>query len=193
MAPSSATIQDTLKHKHRIQRPFLNTQLFTSLVLTAYTCMFCTYQSDPVWLPIKKGLGTLPRSTAHAAQERGLPLLVMCGLTSSPIHPSPLVTGSGLTSMMGFDASTFFSTWVSAEAPPTVAKYLMVYFALTVFPAPLSPLTMTDWLRFSLCVCMCVCVCVCVHMCTCVDHPTMAQWQRLRPSNACTVHLWEEG
>ena len=54
------------------------------------------------------------------------------------------------TSMMGFEASTFLSIWVSVEAPPTVAKYLMVYLALTVFPAPLSPLTMMDWLQPSL-------------------------------------------
>lgn len=45
---------------------------------------------------------------------------------------------------MGFEAKTFFSTCVSVEAPPTDAKYLMAYLALTVFPAPLSPLTMID-------------------------------------------------
>lgn len=52
--------------------------------------------------------------------------------------------------MIGLDASTFFSICVSAEAPPTMAKYRMAYLALTVFPAPLSPLTIIDWLRDSL-------------------------------------------
>ena len=56
-----------------------------------------------------------------------------------------------MASMMGEDASTLFSTWVSvAEVPPTVAKYRIAYFALTVLPAPDSPETMIDWLRFSL-------------------------------------------
>ena len=56
-----------------------------------------------------------------------------------------------IASMMGEDASTLFSTWVSvAEVPPTVAKYRMAYFALTVLPAPDSPETIIDWLRFSL-------------------------------------------
>ena len=53
--------------------------------------------------------------------------------------------------MMGLEARTFLSICVSAEAPPTEAKYLMAYLALTVFPAPLSPLTMMDWLQCSLC------------------------------------------
>ena len=52
--------------------------------------------------------------------------------------------------MIGFEAKTFFSTCVSVEAPPTDAKYLMAYLALTVFPAPLSPLTMIDWFNPSL-------------------------------------------
>ena len=55
-----------------------------------------------------------------------------------------------LTSMTGFEASTFFSTCVSDSEPPTAAKYLIAYFALTVFPAPLSPLTMIDWFCSSL-------------------------------------------
>ena len=47
--------------------------------------------------------------------------------------------------MMGLDARTFFSTWVSFCEPPTIAKYLMAYLADTVLPAPDSPLTMIDW------------------------------------------------
>jgi hypothetical protein len=31
------------------------------------------------------------------------------------------------------------------DEPPTVAKYLMAYFADTVFPAPDSPETIIDW------------------------------------------------
>lgn len=54
------------------------------------------------------------------------------------------------TSIMGLDAKTFFSICVSVDAPPTDAKYLMAYLALTVFPAPLSPLTMIDWFSPSL-------------------------------------------
>ena len=52
--------------------------------------------------------------------------------------------------MMGLDARTFLSICVSAKAPPTVAKYLMTNFALTVLPAPLSPLMTRDWLEPSL-------------------------------------------
>ena len=56
-----------------------------------------------------------------------------------------------MASMIGEDARTLFSTWVSwSEVPPTVAKYLMAYLALTVLPAPDSPDTIMDWLRFSL-------------------------------------------
>ena len=54
------------------------------------------------------------------------------------------------TSIIGLDAKTFFSICVSVDAPPTDAKYLMAYLALTVFPAPLSPLTMIDWFSPSL-------------------------------------------
>jgi hypothetical protein len=42
---------------------------------------------------------------------------------------------------MGLEASTLFSTCVSAWDPPTMAKYLIAYLADTVFPAPDSPLT----------------------------------------------------
>lgn len=49
------------------------------------------------------------------------------------------------TSIIGLDARTFFSTCVSVDEPPTVAKYLMAYFADTVFPAPDSPETIIDW------------------------------------------------
>ena len=56
-----------------------------------------------------------------------------------------------MASMIGEDAKTLFSTWVSvAEVPPTVAKYLIAYLALTVLPAPDSPDTIMDWLRSSL-------------------------------------------
>ena len=56
-----------------------------------------------------------------------------------------------MASMIGDEASTRFSTCVSvAEVPPTVAKYRIAYLALTVFPAPDSPETIMDWLRFSL-------------------------------------------
>ena len=56
-----------------------------------------------------------------------------------------------MASMIGDEASTRFSTCVSvAEVPPTVAKYRIAYLALTVFPAPDSPDTIMDWLRFSL-------------------------------------------
>ncbi len=54
------------------------------------------------------------------------------------------------TSMIGLEASTFFSIWVSASAPPTVAKYLMAYLAETVLPAPDSPDTMIDWFSSNL-------------------------------------------
>ena len=54
------------------------------------------------------------------------------------------------TSMMELDANTFFSMRVSEDAPFTVAKYLITNFALTVLPAPLSPLIMRDWLEPSL-------------------------------------------
>jgi hypothetical protein len=54
------------------------------------------------------------------------------------------------TSIIGLDAKTFFSTCVSVDEPPTVAKYLMAYFADTVFPAPDSPETMIDWSLSSL-------------------------------------------
>lgn len=52
--------------------------------------------------------------------------------------------------MMGLEAKTFSSTFASLAEPLTVAKYLMAYFADTVFPAPDSPLTMMDWFRSSL-------------------------------------------
>ena len=48
------------------------------------------------------------------------------------------------TSIIGLEASTFFSTCVSVAEPPTVAKYRMAYFADTVLPAPDSPDTMID-------------------------------------------------
>jgi hypothetical protein len=54
------------------------------------------------------------------------------------------------TSIIGLDAKTFFSTCVSVAEPPTVAKYLMAYFADTVFPAPDSPETIIDWSLSSL-------------------------------------------
>lgn len=53
--------------------------------------------------------------------------------------------------MIGFEARTFFSTWVSSWAPARVAKYLMAYLADTVLPAPDSPLTMMDWFSSNLC------------------------------------------
>jgi hypothetical protein len=46
--------------------------------------------------------------------------------------------------MIGFEARTFFSTWVSSDEPPTFAKYLIVYLAETVLPAPDSPETIID-------------------------------------------------
>lgn len=49
-----------------------------------------------------------------------------------------------MASMIGKEARTFFSTWVSVVEPPTVAKYRIVYLADTVFPAPDSPETMMD-------------------------------------------------
>lgn len=52
--------------------------------------------------------------------------------------------------MMGLEARTFFSIWVSVVEPPTVAKYRMAYFADTVLPAPDSPDTMILWSCFSL-------------------------------------------
>ena len=56
-----------------------------------------------------------------------------------------------MASMIGDEARTRFSIWVSVwEVPPTVAKYLMAYLALTVLPAPDSPDTMMDWSRLSL-------------------------------------------
>lgn len=48
------------------------------------------------------------------------------------------------TSIIGLEARTFFSTCVSVDEPPTVAKYRMAYFADTVLPAPDSPDTMID-------------------------------------------------
>lgn len=48
------------------------------------------------------------------------------------------------------EANTLFSIWVSASAPHTVAKYLIAYFAETVFPAPDSPETMIDWFSSNL-------------------------------------------
>lgn len=54
------------------------------------------------------------------------------------------------TSIIGLEASTFFSTWVSVSEPLIVAKYLIAYFAETVFPAPDSPDTIMLWLLFSL-------------------------------------------
>ncbi|KAF3848365.1 hypothetical protein F7725_014862 [Dissostichus mawsoni] len=61
---------------------------------------------------------------------------------------TPMVIASAcinpLTSMMGLEARTFSSTFVSLAEPPTVAKKRMAYFAETVFPAPDSPLTMMD-------------------------------------------------
>lgn len=52
--------------------------------------------------------------------------------------------------MIGLEARTFRSTCVSVVDPPTVAKYLIAYFADTVFPAPDSPDTMILWSRCSL-------------------------------------------
>lgn len=48
------------------------------------------------------------------------------------------------TSVIGLDASTLSSIWVLVLDKLTVAKYLMAYLADTVFPAPDSPLTITD-------------------------------------------------
>ena len=45
---------------------------------------------------------------------------------------------------IGLEASTFFSTCVSVDEPPTVAKYHMAYFADTILPVPDSPDTMID-------------------------------------------------
>lgn len=47
--------------------------------------------------------------------------------------------------MIGLEARTLRSTWVSVVAPPTVAKYLIAYLADTVFPAPDSPETIILW------------------------------------------------
>jgi len=55
-----------------------------------------------------------------------------------------------LASMIGFDARTRFSIWVSVSAPQTVAKYRMAYLADTVFPAPDSPETISDWFSSNL-------------------------------------------
>ncbi len=55
-----------------------------------------------------------------------------------------------MASMTGEEARTRFSIVVSVALPPTMAKYFMAYFALTVLPAPDSPDTMIDWFRFSL-------------------------------------------
>ena len=60
-----------------------------------------------------------------------------------------------IASMIGEETITRRSTLVSTPVlpsptsfapavPPTVAKYLMAYFALTVLPAPDSPDTMID-------------------------------------------------
>jgi hypothetical protein len=54
------------------------------------------------------------------------------------------------TSIIGLEASTFFSTCVSVDEPPTVAKKRIKKFADTVLPAPDSPDTMIDWSRSSL-------------------------------------------
>lgn len=54
------------------------------------------------------------------------------------------------TSIIGLEARTFFSTCVSVDEPPTVAKYRIAYFADTVLPAPDSPDTMIDWSLSSL-------------------------------------------
>lgn len=48
------------------------------------------------------------------------------------------------TSIIGLEDNTFFSTWVSCDDPPTVAKYRIAYLAETVFPAPDSPDTIID-------------------------------------------------
>lgn len=56
-----------------------------------------------------------------------------------------------LTSIIGLEASTFFSTWVSVDEPvAAVAKNLIAYLAETVLPAPDSPETIIDWSWFSL-------------------------------------------
>lgn len=55
-----------------------------------------------------------------------------------------------LTSMMGLEASTFSSTLELLKDPPTMAKYLMAYLAVAVFPAPDSPLMISDWFLSSL-------------------------------------------
>lgn len=49
-----------------------------------------------------------------------------------------------LTSVIGLDASTLSSTCALLLDLLTVAKYLIVYLADTVFPAPDSPLTIID-------------------------------------------------
>lgn len=52
--------------------------------------------------------------------------------------------------MIGLDAKTFSSIFVSLEEPPTDAKNRIAYLADTVFPAPDSPLTIIDWFFSSL-------------------------------------------
>lgn len=49
------------------------------------------------------------------------------------------------TSVIGLDARTLSSTRVLLPDLLTTAKYLIVYRADTVLPAPDSPLTMMDW------------------------------------------------
>lgn len=48
------------------------------------------------------------------------------------------------TSVIGLDAKTLSSTCALLLDLLTVAKYLIVYLADTVFPAPDSPLTIID-------------------------------------------------
>ena len=52
--------------------------------------------------------------------------------------------------MMGLEASTLSSTLACTKERLTVAKYRITYLAETVFPAPDSPLTITDWFLSSL-------------------------------------------
>ena len=66
------------------------------------------------------------------------------------VGPRAVMVNITHTSIIGLDASTFCSTCVSVSAPQTVAKYLMAYLADTVFPAPLSPDTMSDWFSSNL-------------------------------------------
>jgi hypothetical protein len=49
-----------------------------------------------------------------------------------------------VASIFGLRDSTFFSTFISVDEHPEVAKYCMTYFADTVLPAPDSADTRID-------------------------------------------------